>query len=287
MRQPGRAHIHHAGIGATALLACSFSLAGAFSQAPASPQVADAVAQSMPAEGTERLVYHVEWDPPGYLFFLPTMDVGEATLSLAGATEYKDRKALKIIFTARSSGTMVKLAGIRIDDYYEFLTDAETFCTFTVIKREREGKRMRDIDLIYLPESRKVHVREVDVSTTVQRIIRDKDYDQIPPCVKDLFSALYSVRRTEMSAGASNVVLVGDNEKVKEISIQVKKKESVKTPAGKFDAWQVDTVAVLGGLFKDGGQFRMWLSADERKMPVKFEAKVSLGKVTGSLTTAR
>jgi hypothetical protein len=48
----------------------------------------------------------------------------------------------------------------------------------------------------------------------------------------------------------------------------------------------VNTVAVFGGLFKNGGQFRMWLSADNRKIPVKFEAKISLGKVTGSLVAA-
>ncbi len=77
--------------------------------------------------------------------------------------------------------------------------------------------------------------------------------------------------------------MVGDNDRVKEIETQVEKRETVETPKGKYDAWKLNTVSILGGLFKDGGQFKIWLSADERKIPVQFEAKVSLGKVSGKL----
>ncbi len=235
----------------------------------------------------ERLVYHVNWNPPWFLFFLPPMEAGEATLSLLNGAESRDKKTLKIVFTARSSGTLAKLAGITIDDYFEFTSDAETLCTCSVIKREREGQRMRDIDYVYLPEGGKLHLREVDVSTPDHRVIRDRDYEGIPSCVKDLFSALYALRRTELAAGSSSQVLVGDNHVVKEVQVHVEKKERISTPAGNFEAWQTNTVSVIGGLFKGGGQFRMWLSADARKMPVKFEARVYIGKVIGSLMEAK
>jgi hypothetical protein len=251
------------------------------------PHSATTGKESAPLPATERLTYRVEWNPPRYLFLLPPMEVGEATLSLVGETRYNDKKALKIVFTARSSGTLVRLFGIKIDDYFEFTTDPETFCTYCVTKKIREGRRMRDIDLVYHPESRQLHMREVDVSTLVPRVLRDKDYEEIPPCVRDLFSALYSFRRTDLTAGTSRRVLVGDDEHIKEVEVRVKKSERVATPAGDFMAWRVDTVAIFGGLFKSGGQFRMWLSADDRKIPVKFEAKASIGKVVGSLREAR
>jgi len=239
-----------------------------------------------PFEVGERLVYRVEWNPPWYLFLLHA-EVGEATLSLAGETQYKGKKALKITFTARSSGTLVRLAGMKIDDAYEFTTDPETFCTFCATKRVRQGKRMRDIDLVYIPEARKLHIKDVDVSTVVPRVVLDKDFEEIPPCVKDLFSALYAFRRTDLQAGSTQHVLVGDDQHVKEIEVRVVKKEPVSTPLATYDAWQINTVSVLGGLFQSGGQFRIWVSADDRKVPVKFEAKVKLGKVTGELREAR
>jgi hypothetical protein len=234
-------------------------------------------------EAKERLVYKIVWSPPLYLFVIPPIEVGEATLTLSQETRYRDRKAFKILFTARSSGTLVKLAGISIDDTFEFTTDADTFCTYAASKREREGQRMRDIEVLYLPEGGKLHLREVDVSKTPPRLLRDSDIEGIPPCVKDLFSALYSLRRNKLNAESVTRVVVGDNQHVKEVEVKVEKRMQVSTPAGTFDTWQVNTISLIGGLFKGGGQFRMWLSDDARGLPVRFEAKVNLGKVTGSL----
>jgi hypothetical protein len=231
----------------------------------------------------ERLVYRVEWNPPWYLFFLPPMEAGEATLSLSEDTSGKVQKRLKIVFTARSSGTLVKLTGMSIDDRFEFISDPVTFCTSSVKKQVREGKRLRDIEYSYFPESGKMHLREVNVAEKPNQVLRDQDYEGIPPCVKDLFSALYSLRHNRIETGSSTRMLVGDDNVVKEVEVRVIKKEKVSTPAGSFDAWQVDTIAVIGGLFKGSGQFRMWLSTDDRKMPVKFEAKIYIGKVTGQL----
>ena len=270
----------------TILLAASL-FAGSFNghaQRDAS-KPAEAPPPALPAQ--ELLKYHVEWNPPWWLFMLPSMEAGEATLSLEGETQYNNQKAIRIIFTARSSGTLTRLAGIRIDDSFEFTTSPETYCTLSVVKKVREGKRMRDLDITYLPDNRQIHIREVDVSGDPPSVLRDKKYDGIPPCVKDLFSALYHFRRNSLEAGTRSRVLVGDNEKVKEVEVYVEKQVQVRTQAGVYPAWQLNTVAVMGGLFKSGGQFRIWLSTDDRHMPVKFEAKVSIGKVTGTLKEAR
>jgi hypothetical protein len=240
-----------------------------------------------PAAVHEYLVYRVVWDPPWYFFLLPTMEAGETTLSIAGETQDGGERILRIVFTARSSGTLARLAGYKVDDRFEFETDPESYCTRRVTKRVREGNRMRDLSVEYLPSRRCLHLREVDVSKAVPTVLRDKEYEDIPPCVKDLFSALYSVRRSAVAAGTSRKVLVGDNEVVKEVEVRVGQKARVRTPSGDYDALQIDTVAVMGGLFKSGGQFRLWLSADERKLPVKFEARVSLGRVVGTLVAAR
>lgn len=235
----------------------------------------------------EQLTYHVAWKPPWYLFFLPSMEAGEAVLTLSDEFRYRDRKAVKITFTAKSSGALTRLAGISIDDLLEFTTDAETFCTISAFRKEREGTRMRDIEIAYFPEIRKMHMREIDVSKPAHRVLRDQDIEGIPPCIQDLFSALYALRRKDLSAGMKTQSVIGENLAIKEVQILVEKKLRVLTLAGPFDAWQINTVAIVGGLFKGGGHFHMWLSADDRKLPVKFEASVDLGKVTGSLEKIR
>jgi len=211
------------------------------------------------------------------------MDAGNVEVNLAGETVFQGKKALKITFTARSSGTLVKMAGFRIDDYYEFLTDPETFCTYSVVRKERQGKRKRDIEIVYLPETQQLHIKDVDVATSPPTTKKDRTVDQIPPCVQDALSALYSLRMKELGSGTRVRSLVGNNDQVKEVESRVEKREPVETPSGKYDSWRLETFSLMGGLFKANGQFKIWLTADNRKMPVQFEARVYLGKVTGKL----
>jgi len=240
----------------------------------------------LPFYAGETLVYGVEWDPPWFLFFLPTMNAGEAELQLLGETEYNDGKALKIVFKARSSGTFAKLAGVKVDDELHLLTDPQTYCTLSVSKRIREGKRKRDIDVVYLRGSGQLHIREVDQSVTPPEIKKDEYKDDIPECVRDPFSALYVLRLTQLDEGQTNEWLIGNDDKVKEVRSQVEVKEVIETPVGKFPAWRVNTVALMGGLFKEGGQFRIWFSADARRIPLQFEAKVRLGRAIGKVKKA-
>lgn len=242
-----------------------------------------AIEGSRPGFAGERLIFRVDWSPPWYLFFLPTMDAGEAEINLALDATYGDKKAARITFEARSSGTLASLAGIRVDDHYEFMTDPETFCTYSVLKRIREGKRKRDIEVVYLPETRQLHFRETDVAVNPPVVKKDENVNDIPSCVRDPFSALYALRKEEFSVGATYTSLVANDSRTKDIRSRVEKREVTDTPLGKYSAWKIETVALMGGLFKDGGQFRIWLTADDRKVPVQFEVKVSLGKVTGKI----
>ena len=239
--------------------------------------------ESEPFLPGEKLTYRIEWNPPWYLFFLPTMDAGEVELSIDGDTTDESKRTFKIVFHARSSGSLAKLAGLKVDDRFEFTTDRETLCTSRVFKKELEGKRQREITVIYYPEKKQLHIREMDLAHQPAKVLRDEFVNGVPVCVKDLFSALYWVRRNELNAKTTHRLIVGDNARVKEVEVRVEKAELIQTPPGKFDTWKINTVAVLGGLFKDGGQFSFWLTNDRRKLPVRFEVQVKLGKVTGKL----
>jgi hypothetical protein len=246
-------------------------------------QAKGATARPVPFVAGEKLVFHVDWNPPWYLFFIPTVEAGKAELQVEPSQDYKERRTLKISFRARSSGTFVKLIGFKVDDSYEYLTDAETLCTISAIRRERQGKRKRDIAVTYMPETRQLHLRDVDLAVNPAKVKRAEIKDDIPPCVRDLFSALYWVRSSEFHLGAIHKASVGYDDKIKEVKSHVEKKETVTTPLGKFETWKVNTVAILGGLLKNGGHFRFWVTDDDRHLPVRFEATLSLGKVTGKI----
>ena len=67
----------------------------------------------------ERLVYKIEWDPPWYMFFLPSLEAGEAEIHLIGETQYKNRKA--IIFKKlrdAKMGVQVHYIPVHLQPYY-------------------------------------------------------------------------------------------------------------------------------------------------------------------------
>lgn len=231
----------------------------------------------------ERLQYVIKWDPPWYLFFLPAMEAGELEMQIQGEAEYGNQKALKISFGARSSGTLVKLAGVKVEDTFIVLTDPESFCTFSVSKKIHEGKRRRQIDVEYLRETNRLHFREIDEAAIPSKIKKDEFLENIPSCVQDPLSALYSLRSMELRNGFGKTFVVGHDSRIKEIRVQAESQDKVETQLGNFDSWRINTAALMGGLFKDGGQLTIWLSADDRKLPVQFEVKTRLGRVVGKL----
>ena len=181
------------------------------------------------------------------------------------------------------SAPLAKLAGVKVDDYFRFLTDPATLHTFAVFKQVREGKRKKDIWVVYFPLSSRLHILDVNLAETPARIDKDSFIEDVPGGVQDVFSALYSIRLEQLELGALHQFIVGDNDRFGKVLTRIEKREIVKVPLGTYESWRLNTESLLGGLFQGKGKFRIWLSADERKMPIKFEAKVKLGKVTGKL----
>ena len=251
--------------------------------APPSPMPALDWAGSEDRADGERLAFKVDWHPPWYLFFLPAMEAGEVEIRVSERTTFEGRPARLVTFDAKSSGTLAKLTGVKIDDRFEYYSDPETLCTLGARKRMAEGKRKREIEVRHYPDERRLHIREIDTGADPPKLKKDRTLDNLPECVQDVFSALTTIRKKELFEKAVYKAVVGDNDTVKEVEVRVGKREQVVTPAGRFDTWRVTTVAVMGGLFKAGGEFRLWLAVDGPKLPVRFEAKVNLGTVTGTL----
>ena len=231
----------------------------------------------------ETLVYTFKWDPPWYMFFLPKMEAGELTFRFLGIDEYRGKPAIKIVIEARSSGTLAKLADMKVEDEFIFYSDPETLCAEGSVSKIREGKRKRLLELEYFQDERKLNFHAYDESVTPPQLQKDVTKTDLPSCVRDPFSTLYFYRTLPLAKGYEQNISVGNDDKVLEVRTRIETQESVSTPSGKIAAWKIKTDALRDGLFSQDGDFRIWMSADERKAPVRFEAKVRLGHVLGVL----
>ena len=146
---------------------------------------------------------------------------------------------------------------------------------------------MRRLELEYFQDERRLHFRAFDESVTPSRLFRDVRKTDLPPCVHDPFTALYVYRSLPLAKGYVKDLIIGNDDKVLEVRTRIENRETVVTEAGKFDAWKVGTNALGGGLFSERGSFHIWVSADERKIPVLFDVRVRLGRVIGTLKSLK
>jgi hypothetical protein len=231
----------------------------------------------------ERLVFTVKWDPPWYLFFLPKMEAGEFEVWMTGVSEFKNKPMLKTIIKVQTSGKLVSLTGFKVEDEFELYSDPDTLCAGGAIEKIREGKKKRQRETEYLRESRQLHFRDVDEAVAPPKLVKDIFKDNAPACVRDAISAFYLFRTEKLQPGFLRKYAIYNYDRISEASAQVEKREIIDTPAGKIDAWRMQTDVMKGKLYREKGQLKIWLSVDEKHLPVQFEAKVGMGRMFGVL----
>jgi hypothetical protein len=101
--------------------------------------------------------------------------------------------------------------------------------------------------------------------------------------VQDIVSGIYVTRLQPLTSGGKFPLIVSDDGTVKQVEVRVKQKETIEAAAGRFSAWKLETISVFGSLFRGGGSFLVWFSDDAQRIPVKFEAKVKVGRVFGTV----
>lgn len=116
---------------------------------------------------------------------------------------------------------------------------------------------------------------------------RDGREFPIPPDVQDALSAFYFTRTQALPLGGSLFFDYHASRKSLPLEVKVLGRERVKTPAGKFDCVVVEPILKAGGIFKNKGRLVIWLTDDERRMPVMMRSKVTIGSISVLLLEAK
>jgi len=100
------------------------------------------------------------------------------------------------------------------------------------------------------------------------------------PDVHDLLSAFYAFRRMEYRIGQTSHLNILDNRKFfKDVEINCLRKETITVPAGKFECIVIEPKIHAEALFKAKGSLLVWLTNDSKRIPVRMESKISLGRI--------
>ena len=230
---------------------------------------------SVPFQEGEKLRYEVNWKP---LFLTPAFKAGELTFSIR-RSEYKKRLTYTISASAFSDGLLSSIAGVQVRDYFESNIDRETFRSYRLLRQVRQNKRNRDLEVVFDYDRNSILVHETNLAVNPPEEVHKK-IEGIPGPIADVLSVFYVARLHSLTPGEEYQVHLSERGEPKQIRFQVQTREKVQTKIGEFNAVRISTV---GGLFRNGGDFRVWYSTDPLRFPLQFEADVKYGKIYGKV----
>ncbi len=240
------------------------------------PLLTPGTTYSAPFKQDERLVYEVNWKP---LFLLPAFRAGDLDFRIY-ETVYHDRPVYRVAAEARSSGRLASVAGLDVRDYFESIFDRETFRSYRLVKKIREGKRQRDFQLLFDYPQDRLLLTEHDVGVKPPRELKNRTINKIAEPLADVVSVFYVGRLRRYEPGQQFFINLIDEGEARRIHFNIVRTETVETPIGDFRAVRINT---NGRIFSSGGNLRVWYSTDALRVPIKFEADVAFGKVYGTI----
>lgn len=118
---------------------------------------------------------------------------------------------------------------------------------------------------------------------------RDRGYTDTKKTVEikfmsqDTLSALYYIRTVPLPEGAMVSMPVVSEGRCWEAIATVVRREMMSTPLGKVQTIVIEPDTKYEGVLKKSGTSYLWLTDDDRKIPVRLEAKVKIGSVVAKL----
>ncbi|MBR3655109.1 MAG: DUF3108 domain-containing protein [Elusimicrobia bacterium] len=213
----------------------------------------------------EDLVFDVYWK---------FVKVGKGTLEIKGIEEVNGRTAYHIYSEAKSAPFFDNFFKVR--DTNQSWIDTESLCSLRYLTNISEGGWKK--------------FEQLDFNHQNARFARNDDgkmkYGDTVQWVQDVISSLYYMRTMDLEVGKEYVFEAHSGDDTWPLKTKVIGREKVKVEAGTFDCLILQPmIREDAGIFKAKGKLKVWVTNDERKMPVQMRSKIPVGSICAELST--
>ncbi|UCC71111.1 MAG: DUF3108 domain-containing protein [Gemmatimonadota bacterium] len=208
----------------------------------------------------ERLDYRVKFGP---------LNVGEAFMEVEGLDSIAGHPTYHLRFHIRGGTFFYKL-----DDKQDSWLDVFLLATRRYEQDSKQGSYERQRQYLF------------DLEAGI-RTRHDGESAPIPSDALDEAAFIYFVRTVPLEVGERyewNRYYRADRNPV---ILEVLRRETVKVPAGEFETIVVRPIIKTRGIFSEGGEAEVYITDDERRIPVRLNSKMKVGSVTLELTGHR
>lgn len=209
----------------------------------------------------ETLVYEVRY---GFI------TAGEARMTTRPGPRMSGRDTWQVVGTGRSTGAFDWVFKVR--DHYESHVDREGLFPYRFIRHVREGGYRLDREIAFDPERR--------TATTLEKgTLR---HQVLPEFCQDLVSAFHCARQLPLDTlamgGMIEMATFLDGE-VHPVRARKTGRETIRVKAGTFDCWTFQPMVMAGRIWKEGDDLTVYVSADDRRIPVLVKSDLLVGSV--------
>ena len=225
---------------------------------------------NVPFRPGEKLTFQLRWE---------NVPAGRAVMEVMPFKEVDGQPVYHFKLTAASNSTIDVFYKVR--DKFEAYTDIEMKNSLLYRKKQREGSYKKDA------------LAEFDwPNHQVKYTLRGKPKKPlagIPPGAFDPLSAFYFMRLIDFTIDSSIERPITDGTKKFIGRARVVGRETITLKSGTYDTYVIEPDTThIGGVFKESKnpKLRIWITADEHRLPVRVKSKVAVGHFIGDLVSA-
>ncbi|MBF0312994.1 MAG: DUF3108 domain-containing protein [Oligoflexia bacterium] len=193
-----------------------------------------------------------------------------------------DAERMAFHFFARVQSAPFYESFYKLDDYVEAFVDIDSFLPIKYTLVQRESKQnVDDLQLFDLDKLVNYYrYKRVKKSETKE----ESKESILPRLILDSFAPLFFIRGLPLKFGDVYEFPVITRGTVWILKVKVAQEEIVTIQGKNFSAIRLDAETQFPGVLKKRGDINFWVSKDDVRRPLKFMAKVKIGKIEGELT---
>ena len=208
-----------------------------------------------PFKPGESLRFSVQYGP---------IHAGSAWLEVPEVEDWRGHRAWRLVARAQSNWTFDRV--YRVRNRIESLWDRDSLFSWRYFEDRHEGHYTANDTMFYEPDSMKMRYK-------------NGQSFPVPGPVQDALSSFYLTRTQALPIGGRIGFDYHASRKTAPMEVRVLGREDVNVPAGKFHCVVVEPLLHAGGIFKNKGRLLIWLTDDDRRIPVLMKSKVMIGSV--------
>jgi hypothetical protein len=216
----------------------------------------------------EKLVFEIKWS---------VIPAGRAVLEALPIEEMDGHLAYHFVMTARTTKFVDNFYKVR--DRIDAYADIGMNRSLLFKKKQREGRSKKDILVSFDWEKKQARYSNFN---------KKREPITIKEGTFDPLSAFYFTRLFDWESKTEVARPVTDGKKNIIGKARRVRRETIDVPAGTFDTWLIEPdIEHVGGVFEKSrnAKIELWITADDRHIPVKLKSKVVVGSFTGELVS--